>query len=114
MDRSEIHAWLSGQLGSLLEKDPADIKESSRLFDDLDADSLDILEIIVALKEQYSISVSDGEAKVFLSELARFVPDKSFQSDNGSLTDEQLAEVASKLTVATMIDFVNDRLPENA
>ncbi|MEU5896786.1 MULTISPECIES: phosphopantetheine-binding protein [unclassified Streptomyces] len=113
MDRSEIHAWLSGQLGSLLEKEPADITESSRLFDDLDADSLDLLEIIVALKEQYSVSVSDGEAKVFLAELARFVPDKSFQS-NGSLTDEQLAEVASKLTVGTMIDFINDRLPADA
>lgn len=113
MDRSEIGTWLSAQLGSLLEKEPAEITEASRLFEDLDADSLDILEIIVALKERYSISVSDGEAKAFLSELARFVPDKSFRS-NGALTDEQLAEVASKLTVATLIDFVNDRLPENA
>jgi len=109
MNRSEILTKITTQLGSLLDRNPAEITENKLLFQDLDVDSLDILELIVALKEDFGISVSDGEVKAFLGELARFVPDSSFRQSE-ALSDEELAEVADKLSVATMVDFVNDRM----
>jgi acyl carrier protein len=111
MERQEIFAQLTEQLGSLLDMDPTKITESSTLLNDLDADSLDILEFIVTLRDEYGIAVSDGEVKQFLSELARFLPDKTF-NETERLSDDQLAEVADKLTVGTMVDFVEAQLKE--
>jgi acyl carrier protein len=111
MERQEIVARLTEQLGSLLDMNPAKITENSTLLNDLDADSLDILEFIVTLRDEYGITVSDGEVKQFLSELARFLPGRTF-NETERLSDEQLVEVAGMLTVGTMADFVEAQLKE--
>jgi acyl carrier protein len=109
MERSEIFTTLTKRLGNLLEIDPGTITSESTLLEDLDADSLDILELIVSFRDEFGITVSDGEVKVFLAELARFLPGRSFESTE-DLSDEQLAEVAKALTVGAIADFIEDRM----
>ena len=40
-----------------------DIKESTNLFDDLDFDSLDAVELVIELEELYKIELLDKEAE---------------------------------------------------
>ncbi len=89
--------------------DADDITLQSRLVDDLDADSLDLLELILALKGEFGISVSDGEVKQLLTELAQFLPEK-LSADGVALTDSQLAEVSRRLTVSSITDFIMQRV----
>jgi acyl carrier protein len=40
-----------------------DVNEEASFVDDLGADSLDIVELVMALEEQFSISIPDEEAE---------------------------------------------------
>ncbi|MCS6960899.1 MAG: acyl carrier protein [Deltaproteobacteria bacterium] len=56
---SRVRNIIAEQLGVPLEN----IKDSSRFMDDLGADSLDIVELIMALEEQFDLEISDQEAE---------------------------------------------------
>ncbi|AID44578.1 acyl carrier protein [Candidatus Arthromitus sp. SFB-mouse-Japan] len=45
-----------------LNVDPDEIKLESSIVDDLGADSIDLIELIMNLEEEYGISISDEEA----------------------------------------------------
>lgn len=49
-------------LASQFELDPAEITMETNLIDDIGADSLDVVELIMSLEDTYGISVSDDEA----------------------------------------------------
>lgn len=51
MTRAEIHNRVVGILVKTFELDPADIKPESRLFEDLDLDSIDAIDMFVELHE---------------------------------------------------------------
>lgn len=51
MTRAEIHNRIVGILVKTFELDPADIKPESRLFEDLDLDSIDAIDMFVELHE---------------------------------------------------------------
>lgn len=51
MTRAEIHNRVVGILVKTFELDPADIKPESRLFEDLDLDSIDAVDMFVELHE---------------------------------------------------------------
>lgn len=110
-NRADIFDRLRIQMAKNLEIDEEDIHEDSRLVDDLDADSLDLLELILALKGEFGIAVNDGEVKRLLTELARFLPDVS---GSGQLTDQELAEVSRRLTVQNVVEFIADRVGASA
>jgi acyl carrier protein len=112
MDRAEIWVIIRGHLAAALELDEADITESSNLFEELDADSLDLLELILIIKEQFGITVDDGEVKFLLTELAQFLPDQRWGGRD--LSDADLAEVARQLTAGTIVDFVSSRVASTA
>lgn len=56
---SKVRNIIAEQLGVPLEN----VKDTARFMDDLGADSLDIVELIMALEEQFDIEISDQEAE---------------------------------------------------
>ncbi|WP_178412576.1 acyl carrier protein [Peptostreptococcaceae bacterium] len=57
--------------------DLEDITMDSSLIDDLEADSLDAVEIIMALEDEYDIEIPDEEAENFKSigDICRYIED---------------------------------------
>ena len=43
--------------------DPSEINESTRITEDLGADSLDIVELLMTLEDEYGISIPDDEVQ---------------------------------------------------
>lgn len=62
MTREEVMAKVREHLASELDVPGEDITESTRFRDDLDADSLDLYELVMELEDTYGISVSEAEA----------------------------------------------------
>jgi len=54
LDRQGVFALIRDQLGDILEIDPAGITEGSSFAEDLDADSLALIELVEALEEKLS------------------------------------------------------------
>ena len=50
-------------VADVLDLDPASITAESRFVDDLGADSLDILEIVMGIEEEFGIQVPTDEAQ---------------------------------------------------
>ena len=55
--KSKVIQIISEQLG----KDESDIQMNSHFIEDLDADSLDTVELVMALEEEFDISVEEEE-----------------------------------------------------
>jgi len=49
-------------LAEELEVDPGRIEEGTRFREDLDADSLDLYELVMELEDRYGISISEEQA----------------------------------------------------
>jgi acyl carrier protein len=62
LSRDEVMAKVREHLSSELEVDPAKISDSTSFKDDLDADSLDLYELVMELEDSYGIAVSEEEA----------------------------------------------------
>lgn len=54
LDRAAIFEIVRGNLADILEIDPATISEGQSFADDLDADSLALIELVEALEEELS------------------------------------------------------------
>jgi len=62
MKRDEVLDLVRGHLAEELEVDAAGIAENTRFKQDLDADSLDLYELVMELEDRYGISVSEQQA----------------------------------------------------
>ena len=62
MTRDEVLAAIRAHLASELEVDPARIEEGTRFKEDLDADSLDLVGLVVELEDTYGVRIPDEEA----------------------------------------------------
>jgi acyl carrier protein len=62
LSRDEVMTKVRAHLAAELEVDPAGIVDSTNFKDDLDADSLDLYELVMELEDSYGISVSEEEA----------------------------------------------------
>jgi acyl carrier protein len=62
MNRDEVFALVRDHLAEELEVEPAKIEDGTRFKEDLDADSLDLYELVMELEDQYGISVSEEQA----------------------------------------------------
>jgi acyl carrier protein len=60
--REEVFDLVRGHLAEELEIDPAQIEEATRFKQDLDADSLDLYELVMELEDRYGVSVSEEQA----------------------------------------------------
>ena len=84
LSRADVLELVRSQLAEILEIDPTGITESSSFSDDLDADSLALIELVEALEE----------------ELRDRVPD--FHIDDDDLEDLR--------TVRDAVDYVSDKV----
>jgi acyl carrier protein len=62
LNRSDVLAKVREHLSTELEVPLDQISESTRMREDLDADSLDLYELVMELEDTYGISVSEEEA----------------------------------------------------
>ena len=88
LDRQAIFELVRDRLADILEIEPSDIAEGSSFSDDLDADSLALIELVEALEEEL------GERSV------------GFRIDDEDLEDLK--------TVRDAVDYVVGRLDEGA
>ena len=62
MSREAVLKKVREHLAAELEVDPGRIAESTRFRDDLDADSLDLYELVMELEDSYGIKLSEEQA----------------------------------------------------
>jgi len=60
--RAEVLTLVREHLAEELEVDAAEIGEATRFKEDLDADSLDLYELVMELEDRYGIRVSEEQA----------------------------------------------------
>jgi acyl carrier protein len=61
MDRDEAFAKFKGCAVEVLQVPEEKVTMDARFGDDLDADSLDLVELVMALEEQFEITVDESE-----------------------------------------------------
>lgn len=61
MDRGEAFSTFQGCVAEVLDIEPEDVKPEARWREDLDADSLAVVEITLALNDAFSIKIPDVE-----------------------------------------------------
>ena len=61
MDRDAVFATLKSAAVEVLGVDESAVTESARFKDDLDADSLDLVELVMGLEERFDISVPEED-----------------------------------------------------
>jgi acyl carrier protein len=67
MDRDSVLELIRSHLGAELEVDPADIGEETRFKEDLEADSLDLVELVMELEDRYGVRIPDEDAAKILT-----------------------------------------------
>ncbi|MDX3128461.1 acyl carrier protein [Streptomyces europaeiscabiei] len=63
MTREEIVSGLAEILNEVADVDPADVSEEKSFTDDLDVDSLAMVEVIVSAEERFSVQLPEEELK---------------------------------------------------
>lgn len=67
MDRGQVLARVRSALAEALDLPEEEIEESSRFKEDLEADSLDLVELLLEMEREYGFKVSDEEATEILT-----------------------------------------------
>jgi acyl carrier protein len=67
MTRDEVLERIREHLSTELEIDPGRIDADTRFKEDLEADSLDLVELVVELEDRYGIRIPDDEAARILT-----------------------------------------------
>lgn len=62
MTKDEVLTLVRDHLAEELELDPARIDEQTRFKEDLDADSLDLYELVMELEDRYGVTVTEEQA----------------------------------------------------
>jgi acyl carrier protein len=63
MDRDELFEKVKAVVVDQLGVEEDDVNEDSAFVDDLGADSLDIVELVMALEEEFGVSIPDEQAE---------------------------------------------------
>jgi len=63
MSKEEIMGKLKPVIAEQLGVDESEVTESASFTEDLNADSLDLVELIMSLEEQFGLQISDEDAE---------------------------------------------------
>jgi acyl carrier protein len=63
MSKEEIMAKLKPVIAEQLGVDESEVTENASFTEDLNADSLDLVELIMSLEEQFGLQISDEDAE---------------------------------------------------
>ena len=63
VDRNEIVSRVTGIVVKQLDVDAGEVDPKHSFVDDLGADSLDIVELVMAMEEEFEIEIPDEEAE---------------------------------------------------
>ena len=74
---------IKGLLASQLNIDESKITAESKVIDDLGADSLDVVEMLMTLEDEFNVTVSDEESVNLktVGDLAKLIDSKSKKED---------------------------------
>ncbi len=67
MERNEVADRLSGVLVSELGLDATKIAEDAHFEEDLDVDSLGVVELLMALEDEFGVKIPDEEAESIMT-----------------------------------------------
>ena len=104
--RDQILRALTVTLSVLFEVSPAEIPEDARLIEEFEADSIDFLDLALALRDEFGIRVDTNDFLDLFTRLNRFLSARAPRPLNSSATEGDLSELAAVFTVGSLADFV--------
>jgi len=93
-DIEAVYPRVSRAIAEALARDPAEVRPGSRLFADLEAESIDLLDIVFRLEREFKIQIPRGR---IVEDARGSLPEAEFEK-NGVLTAAGLARLREYLS----------------
>lgn len=118
MQDSELFAVVQEVLSESLDVEPSSIKPDTRLMEDLEADSLAVMDIVVRMNRRLGLKLSMRELKARLDEAAvgeQAVPVAAGSVDDAAELARRFAELEDRpsmpeVTVQFVCDFIAEEM----